>query len=192
MVNEVSDGAPISSAGSSREDDRPTEIRIRGHLDEDPDEWTQSLRAVAPRAEIEPNPWAWIEARSEDSDLVDIAGHHVTAVLVTLDAERWLPETLAGLAALEYRPARLIAIDNESTDATRRLLRRALDQEVLDALYEGDRRFGFGEAVAEALRRDRGHPTAAQPDQLVAEGTGDAEEIGETEASDETGDAEET
>ena len=175
MVNDVSDGAQSGSADSSREDDRPTEIRVRGHLDEDPDEWTQSLRAIEPLPEIQPNAWAWIDSEAEASELVDIAGQRVTAVLVTLDAERWLPETLAGLAALEVRPTRLIAIDNDSTDATRRLLRRALDQEVLDALYEGDRRFGFGEAVAEALRRDRGHPTAEQPDQLVAEGTGDAE-----------------
>jgi GT2 family glycosyltransferase len=44
------------------------------------------------------------------------------AVLVTLDAARWLPATLDALAKLDTRPTRLIAIDNASTDATEELL----------------------------------------------------------------------
>ncbi|GAA3607451.1 glycosyltransferase [Microlunatus ginsengisoli] len=164
MVNEVSDGAPIGHGlGRGSEDDRPTEIRVRGHVDENPDEWTQSLRAIEVPPEVQPNPWAWIDTDSDETQLVDIGRHHVTAVLVTLDAERWLPETLAGLAALEHRPARIIAIDNESADATRRLLRRALEQEIIDALYDGERGFGFGQAVASALRQDRSHPTSGVP-----------------------------
>jgi GT2 family glycosyltransferase len=63
----------------------------------------------------------------------------------------------------------VIAIDNASTDATRRLLRRALDEEVLDALYEGDRHFGFGQAVACALEQDRTHPTATTAVPTVAD-----------------------
>jgi GT2 family glycosyltransferase len=186
MVNEVSDGAPHGpevhrghkvqrgpvpdrDGDASTETREPaTEIRDRttrvwAHRDEESDEWTQSLRPVETAPHLQPNPWAWIGSEAEASELVDISGHHVTAVLVTLDAERWLPETLSGLAALDTTPARLIAIDNESTDATRRLLRRALDEQVLDAVYDGDRSFGFGEAVASALAQDRSHPTAERP-----------------------------
>ena len=87
-------------------------------------------------------------------DRVDIAGAHVVAVLVTLDAARWLPATLEALAELDTRPTRLIAIDNASTDATRTLLDRAYDEGVLDAVYEGQRDFGFGTAVRAALEAD--------------------------------------
>ena len=188
MVNEVSDGVPLGPrldrAGEpSGEDDRPTEIRVRGHFDEDPDEWTQSLRAIDQAPDLHPNPWAWIDSGTDESRLVEIGAHHVTAVLVTFDAERWLPETLAGLAALDHRPTRIVAIDNESTDSTRRLLRRALEQEILDALYEGERDFGFGEAVASALRQDRRHPTASavprpsRPDRDGDELEDDEEEV---------------
>ena len=183
MVNEVSDGPPADptsvGAGLRRDDDRPTEIRVRGHFDEDPDEWTQSLRAIDQAPDVHPNPWAWIGTTSDETHLVDIGDHRVTAVLVTIDAERWLPDTLAGLAALEHRPARVIAIDNEAATPARRLLRRALETEVLDALYEGERDFGFGQAVASALRQDRWHPTSAgapadvRSDALIAAGLDD-------------------
>ena len=71
------------------------------------------------------NPWAWADHVDEDAHRVDIAGAHVIAVLVTLDAARWLPATLEALAELDTRPTRLIAIDNASADATRTLLDRA-------------------------------------------------------------------
>src|SRR6186997_2166166 len=93
------------------------------------------------------NPWAWADYDDDDSERVDVSAAHVTAVLVTFDAARWLPTTLEALAKLDTRPARLIAIDNESTDATPTLLHRAYEQGVVDAIYEGKRRFGFGTAV---------------------------------------------
>ncbi|HZL74327.1 MAG TPA: hypothetical protein VFB83_03045, partial [Propionibacteriaceae bacterium] len=90
------------------------------------------------------NPWAWADHVDEEAHRVDIAGARVVAVLVTLDAARWLPATLEALAELDTRPTRLIAIDNASADATRALLDRAHDEGVLDAVYEGQRDFGFG------------------------------------------------
>jgi GT2 family glycosyltransferase len=104
---------------------------------------------------LEENPWAWADFGEQDQPpRVDIAGAHVTAVLVTLDAARWLPATLGALGELDTRPSRLIAIDNASTDATRTLLDRAHDQGVLDAVYDGKREFGFGAAVQAALELD--------------------------------------
>jgi GT2 family glycosyltransferase len=104
---------------------------------------------------LEENPWAWADFGEQDQPpRVDIAGTHVTAVLVTFDAARWLPATLGALAELDTLPSRLIAIDNASTDATRTLLDRAHDQGVLDAVYDGKREFGFGAAVQAALELD--------------------------------------
>ncbi|HEX3197650.1 MAG TPA: glycosyltransferase [Propionibacteriaceae bacterium] len=101
------------------------------------------------------NPWAWAEFPGDRPiERVDIAGAHVMAVLVTLDAARWLPATLEALAKLDTRPTRLIAIDNASTDTTRTLLDRAYDEGVLDAVYGGSREFGFGAAVNAALELD--------------------------------------
>ena len=104
---------------------------------------------------LEENPWAWADFPEGDQEQrVDIASAHVTAVLVTFDAARWLPATLEALAKLDTRPSRLIAIDNASTDATRALLDGAHDQGVLDAVYEGSREAGFGAAVKAALEFD--------------------------------------
>lgn len=124
------------------------------HDDQSEDDWTVLLRPVTSGGEFEPNPWAWLGEDADAAPLVDIAGHVVTAVLVTFEAARWLPETLAGLAALEHRPHRLIAIDNDSSDESARLLRRALQAGIVDAVYPGRREWGFGTAVASALAQD--------------------------------------
>jgi GT2 family glycosyltransferase len=100
------------------------------------------------------NPWAWADYTDDETERVDVSAAHVTAVLVTLDAARWLPATLEALAKLDTRPTRLIAIDNESTDATPALLHRAYEHGVVDAIYEGNRGFGFGTAVNAALDSD--------------------------------------
>ena len=65
------------------------------------------------------DPWAWADRDADGRSLPDTSTVEVTAVLVTLDAERWLPETLAALAGLQRRPDRLVAIDNGSADGTR-------------------------------------------------------------------------
>ncbi|HET9303984.1 MAG TPA: glycosyltransferase [Propionibacteriaceae bacterium] len=101
------------------------------------------------------NPWAWADyVDGNETERVDVSRAQVMAVLVTLDAARWLPPTLEALAELTTRPTRLIAIDNESTDATRTLLDDAYHQGLLDAVYEGKREFGFGAAVKAALQLD--------------------------------------
>jgi len=61
---------------------------------------------------LDESPWAWADYVDEETDRVDISAAHVTAVLVTMDAARWLPATLQALAKLDTRPTRLIAIDN--------------------------------------------------------------------------------
>lgn len=101
----------------------------------------------------EPDRWAWLTARPEAPALapVDLSSCHVTAVLVALDAEAWLPETLAALSRLRHKPDRLIAVDNGSTDATRELLERARRHGVLDEVVSGPKRGGFGAGVAAAL-----------------------------------------
>ena len=56
---------------------------------------------------LEDSPWAWADFPEQASQTprVDIAGAHVTAVLVTLDAARWLSATLEALADwIPHRP----------------------------------------------------------------------------------------
>jgi len=103
---------------------------------------------------LEANPWAWVEEDEDDEAPLDLSGLRVTAVLVTFDAGRWLPATLDSLAALRHRPTRLIAIDNDSADGTRDLLNQAVAEGLIDAVYTGKRRYGFGAAVKSALRQD--------------------------------------
>ena len=117
--------------------------------------WPELMPVNVEEFGFDENPWAWAEFPNDGAtERVDIASAHVIAVLVTLDAARWLPATLDALAELDTRPTRLIAIDNASTDATRTLLDRALDEGVLDAVYDGSREFGFGTAVNAALEFD--------------------------------------
>ncbi len=117
--------------------------------------WSELMPVNVEEFGFDENPWAWAEFPNDGAtERVDIASAHVIAVLVTLDAARWLPATLDALAELDTRPTRLIAIDNASTDATRTLLDRALDEGVLDAVYDGSREFGFGTAVNAALEFD--------------------------------------
>ena len=101
------------------------------------------------------DPWAWVSVEPPDEAPRDLSGAHVTAVLVALDAARWLAATLDGLDRLRCRPDRLIAIDNGSADATLTLLEWARDRGLLDAVYSGEPGSGFGNAVRSALQQDR-------------------------------------
>ena len=105
--------------------------------------------------EFEENPWAWVAEEHDAAELVDVSGCYVTAVLVTMDAARWLPGTLRGLSALTRKPNRLIAIDNDSGDGTRALLDQAVEGGLIAAVHPGRRSYGFGAAVASALEQDR-------------------------------------
>ncbi|HEU0131674.1 MAG TPA: glycosyltransferase family 2 protein [Mycobacteriales bacterium] len=74
--------------------------------------------------------------------------HRVTAVVVSHDGARWLPDVLAALAA-QTRPAqRVVAADTGSNDASPALLAEAFGADAVTAL---PRTTGFGAAVAAAL-----------------------------------------
>nr|WP_243745080.1 glycosyltransferase family 2 protein [Streptomyces hainanensis] len=75
--------------------------------------------------------------------------HVVTAVLVSHDGERWLPEVLAGLLGQDRPVQDVIAADTGSADSSATLVSDALGAERVLHLA---RRTGFGAAVAEAVR----------------------------------------
>ncbi|HEY5785606.1 MAG TPA: glycosyltransferase, partial [Microlunatus sp.] len=109
-----------------------------------------------PQVEDEADRWAWLGDRHDTAAPPDLSRCRVTAVLVTLDAEAWLPETLAGLSRLTHKPTRLIAVDNGSTDNTVELLERAERHGLVDAVVSGPSRGGFGAGVAAALAAEVG------------------------------------
>ncbi|WP_051468454.1 glycosyltransferase [Actinomadura oligospora] len=82
--------------------------------------------------------------------------HVVTAVLVTHDGVRWLPEALKALLT-QARPAqRLVVADTGSTDRGPDVVAEVVGPE---AVLRLPRTTGYGEAVAEALR----HPAVPLP-----------------------------
>ncbi|MFG2895158.1 glycosyltransferase [Streptomyces sp. NPDC048248] len=75
--------------------------------------------------------------------------HVVTAVIVSHDGARWLPDALAGLLGQERPVQNVIGADTGSADESARLLAEAIgDERVLHLA----RRSGFGTAVDEAVR----------------------------------------
>ncbi|MFJ6697470.1 glycosyltransferase [Streptomyces sp. NPDC091272] len=75
--------------------------------------------------------------------------HVVTAVLVSHDGARWLPDVLRGLLGQERPVQNAVAADTGSADDSARLVTEALgDERVLHLA----RRTGFGTAVDEAVR----------------------------------------
>jgi GT2 family glycosyltransferase len=75
--------------------------------------------------------------------------HVVTAVLVSHDGARWLPDALAGLLGQERPVQNVVAADTGSADDSARLVTEALGAERVLHLA---RRTGFGTAVEEAAR----------------------------------------
>ncbi|KIF69614.1 family 2 glycosyl transferase [Streptomyces sp. AcH 505] len=75
--------------------------------------------------------------------------HVVTAVLVSHDGARWLPDALAGLLGQERPVQNVIAADTGSADDSARLLTESLGA---DRVLHLARRSGFGTAVEEAVR----------------------------------------
>ncbi|MFI6491845.1 glycosyltransferase [Streptomyces sp. NPDC050564] len=75
--------------------------------------------------------------------------HVVTAVLVSHDGARWLPEALAGLLGQERPVQNALAADTGSADDSAQLLTDALGA---DHVLHLARRTGFGHAVEEATR----------------------------------------
>ncbi|MET9778728.1 glycosyltransferase [Streptomyces sp. NPDC006367] len=75
--------------------------------------------------------------------------HVVTAVLVSHDGARWLPDALAGLLGQERPVQYAVAADTGSADDSARLVTEALGD---DRVLHLARRTGFGQAVEEATR----------------------------------------
>ncbi|MFF9583366.1 glycosyltransferase [Streptomyces achromogenes] len=88
-------------------------------------------------------------AGSDPSDPPEFPRHVVTAVLVSHDGARWLPDALAGLLGQERPVQHAVAADTGSADDSARLLTEALGE--ANVLHLA-RRTGFGQAVEEAGR----------------------------------------
>ncbi|MFP1629492.1 glycosyltransferase [Streptomyces sp. 5K101] len=75
--------------------------------------------------------------------------HVVTAVLVSHDGARWLPDALAGLLGQERPVQNVVAADTGSADDSAQMVADALGA---DRVLHLARRTGFGAAVDEAVR----------------------------------------
>ncbi|MFJ6572078.1 glycosyltransferase family 2 protein [Streptomyces sp. NPDC091292] len=75
--------------------------------------------------------------------------HVVTAVIVSHDGARWLPDALAGLLGQDRPVQSAVAADTGSADDSARLVTEALGA---DRVLHLARRTGFGQAVDEATR----------------------------------------
>jgi GT2 family glycosyltransferase len=95
---------------------------------------------------------------SEPVEPAALLAHYVTAVLVAHDGERWLPRTLAALAATDRPPDRVIAVDTGSRDQTAALLEESLGVRSIVSMPAST---GFGAAVQAGLAADDRAP--AQP-----------------------------
>ncbi|MDO0927413.1 glycosyltransferase family 2 protein [Streptomyces sp. TG1A-8] len=88
-------------------------------------------------------------AAQDAAALPEFPRHVVTAVLVSHDGARWLPDALAGLLGQERPVQYAVAADTGSADDSAQLVTEALgDANVLHLA----RRTGFGQAVEEASR----------------------------------------
>jgi GT2 family glycosyltransferase len=89
----------------------------------------------------------WTQTRTTESS--DVTGgtptrQWVSAVLVSHDGARWLPEVLDSLRAADLKPDSLVAVDTGSTDDSVDLLENS---PVVDQVLLADSRCGFGEAA---------------------------------------------
>ncbi|MEU6843702.1 glycosyltransferase family 2 protein [Streptomyces sp. NPDC046716] len=85
----------------------------------------------------------------DPSSAPEFPRHVVTAVLVSHDGARWLPDVLSGVLDQERPVQNAVAADTGSADDSAALVARAIgDERVLHLA----RRTGFGQAVEEAVR----------------------------------------
>ena len=84
-----------------------------------------------------------------------VPGHLVTAVLVSHDGQRWLPETLSALRAQSNNALRVVAVDTGSTDASVATLTDALGATAVVSL---PRDTSFARAVQAGLDAFAGVP----------------------------------
>ncbi|WP_094216542.1 glycosyltransferase family 2 protein [Streptomyces diastatochromogenes] len=88
-------------------------------------------------------------AAQDQAVLPEFPRHVVTAVLVSHDGARWLPDALAGLLGQERPVQYAVAADTGSADDSAQLVTEALGD---DRVLHLARRTGFGQAVEEASR----------------------------------------
>ncbi|MFF3412209.1 glycosyltransferase [Streptomyces sp. NPDC002742] len=88
-------------------------------------------------------------ARNDAAAAPEFPRHVVTAVLVSHDGARWLPEALAGLLGQDRPVQNAVAADTGSGDESAQLLTEALGA---DRVLHLARRTGFGQAVEEVSR----------------------------------------
>ncbi|MES5822087.1 glycosyltransferase family 2 protein [Streptomyces sp. RG80] len=86
---------------------------------------------------------------AHDAATPEFPRHVVTAVLVSHDGARWLPDALAGLLGQERPVQFAVAADTGSADDSAQLVTEALGP---DRVLHLARRTGFGQAVEEANR----------------------------------------
>ncbi|MGW1003417.1 glycosyltransferase [Streptomyces sp. NPDC002520] len=88
-------------------------------------------------------------AAQDPAALPEFPRHVVTAVLVSHDGARWLPDALAGLLGQERPVQYAVAADTGSADDSAQLVTEALGE---GSVLHLARRTGFGQAVEEASR----------------------------------------
>ncbi|MFJ9615866.1 glycosyltransferase family 2 protein [Streptomyces noursei] len=89
------------------------------------------------------------QAASYEAATPEFPRHVVTAVIVSHDGGRWLPDALAGLLGQERPVQNVIGADTGSADDSAQLLAEAIGD---DRVLHLARRSGFGTAVEEAVR----------------------------------------
>ncbi|MFZ3570168.1 glycosyltransferase [Streptomyces sp. BH097] len=96
-------------------------------------------------AAFNPGPAAGVDPSSAP----EFPRHVVTAVVVSHDGARWLPDVLSGLLSQERPVQNAMAADTGSADASAALVAQAIGD---DRVLHLARRTGFGQAVEEAVR----------------------------------------
>ncbi|MGW2346369.1 glycosyltransferase [Streptomyces sp. NPDC001661] len=99
----------------------------------------------AAAAAFNPGPAAGVDPSSAP----EFPRHVVTAVVVSHDGARWLPDVLSGLLSQERPVQNAMAADTGSADDSAALVARAIGD---DRVLHLARRTGFGQAVEEAVR----------------------------------------
>ena len=69
----------------------------------------------------------------------------ILVLLVASDGAVWLPDVLKGLRAQQYRPIKVLAVDNASGDGSGAILAKAFGVRRVVTL---ERRIGYGRALA--------------------------------------------
>lgn len=116
----------------------------------DPAEYAEPSQFNDPGYGADPNldAFAQIDSSMEPVDPSALGAHHVTAVMVAHNGERWLERSLTALAQLDRPPDSIVAVDTGSRDSTSDMLEAALGGH---AVTRKRKTTGFGDAVAAGI-----------------------------------------